>query len=320
MANNDLIRNQSGTVMQRPGDPYLYLKVMGEWYCYNPAEPPIGGGSMGTVYKGFRCSNSAEVAIKKVKEEYANISSIRKRAFQEASLAFRHDNLIEMLGYCEWERGYGPIWILSNFVKGSQIGEFIRKEMPENASDRVGLISRMICSITDALAYVHSRGVIHRDIKPSNIMVEINGNVRLMDLGIARMNGGNQFSTMGFIGTPQYAAPEQIIRTEDSPVQINQSTDVYELGITFYELLTGSNPFDCPTEADTLVKQMKEKLPYNPKIPKAMMKVIWRATEKEQGRRFQSAYEFKKGIEDALKRPPTLFEKIWRYITNCLPK
>ena len=316
MANNELIRNQSGTVMQRPGDPYLYLKVMGEWYCYNPAEPPIGGGSMGTVYKGFRCSNGALVAIKKVKEEYANISSIRKRAFQEASLAFRHGNLIEMLGFCEWERGYGPLWILSNFVKGSQIGEFARQEMPENASDRVTQISRMIGAVTDALAYVHSRGVIHRDIKPSNIMVETNGNVRLMDLGIARMNGGNQFSTMGFIGTPQYAAPEQIVRTEDSPVQINFSTDVYELGITFYELLTGSNPFDCPTEADTLVKQMKERLPDNPKIPKAMMQVIWKATEKEQGKRYQSAYEFKAAIEEALKTPPTFFEKIWRTITN----
>lgn len=316
MANNELIRNQSGTVMQRPGDPYLYLKVMGEWYCYNPAEPPIGGGSMGTVYKGFRCSNGALVAIKKVKEEYANISSIRKRAFQEASLAFRHGNLIEMLGFCEWERGYGPLWILSNFVKGSQIGEFVRQEMPENAADRVGQICRMIGSVTDALAYVHSRGVIHRDIKPSNIMVETNGNVRLMDLGIARMNGGNQFSTMGFIGTPQYAAPEQIVRTEDSPVQINFSTDVYELGITFYELLTGSNPFDCPTEADTLVKQMKERLPDNQKIPKAMMQVIWKATEKEQGKRYQSAYEFKAAIEEALKTPPTFFEKIWRTITN----
>ncbi len=316
MANNELIRNQSGTVMQRPGDPYLYLKVMGEWYCYNPEEPPIGGGSMGTVYKGFRCSNGAIVAIKRVKEEYANIESIRKRAFQEASLAFRHDNLIEMLGYCEWERGYGPIWILSNFVKGSQIGEFIRKEMPENASDRVGQISRMVCSVTDALNYVHSRGVIHRDIKPSNIMVETNGNVRLMDLGIAKMNGGNQFSTMGFIGTPQYAAPEQIVRTEDSPVQINKSTDIYELGITFYELLTGSNPFDCSTEADTLVKQMTEKLPINSKIPHALMLVIWKATEKDQGKRYQTACEFKCAIEEALKVPPTFFEKVWGYITK----
>lgn len=316
MANNELIRNQSGTVIQRPGDPYLYLKVMGEWYCYNPAEQPIGGGSMGTVYKGFRCSNSTVVAIKKVKEEYANIESIRKRAFQEASLAFRHGNLIEMLGYCEWERGYGPLWILSNFVKGSQIGEFVRREMPENASDRVTQICRMVGSVADALAYVHSRGVIHRDIKPSNIMVETNGNVRLMDLGIARMNGGNQFSTMGFIGTPQYAAPEQIVRTEDSQTQINESTDIYELGITFYELLTGSNPFDCPTEADTLVKQMTGKLPANSKIPEALMKVIWKATEKDQKKRYQTAGEFKWEIEEALKIPPTFFEKIRRYITN----
>lgn len=316
MSNNEMIRNQSGTVMQRPGDPYMYLKVMGEWFCYNPAEAPIGGGAMGTVYKGFRCSNSAVVAIKKVKDEYANIKSIRDRAKQEASLAFRHGNLIEMLGYCEWEENFGPIFILSNFVKGVQIGEFIRKEMPENAVDRVGQISRLIVSVIDALAYVHSRGVIHRDIKPSNIMVETNGNVRLMDLGIAKMNGGNQFSSMGFIGTPQYAAPEQIVRRDPASEQINASTDLYELGITFYELLVGSNPFDCPTEADTLVKQMKERLPDNPKIPRALMKVIWKATEKEQGRRYQNAYEFKVAIEEALKTPPSFFEKIWRYVTN----
>ena len=316
MANNELICNESRTIMQRPNDPYMYLKVMGEWFCYNPSEAPIGGGAMGTVYKGFRCSNSAVVAIKKVKDEYANIKSIRDRAKQEASLAFRHSNLIEMLGYCEWEENFGPLFILSNFVEGVQIGEFIRREMPENAIDRVGQISRLIISVTDALSYVHSRGVIHRDIKPSNIMVETNGNVRLMDLGIAKMNGGNQVSSMGFIGTPQYAAPEQIVRRDPLSEQIKASTDIYELGITFYELLTGSNPFDCPTEADTLVKQMKEKLPDNPKIPNAMMQVIWKATEKEQGKRYQSAYEFKAAIEDALKTPPTLFEKIWRLITN----
>lgn len=316
MANNELIKNNSGTIMQRPGDPYMYLKIMGEWFCYNPAEAPIGGGAMGTVYKGFRCSNSAVVAIKKVKDEYANIKSIRDRAKQEASLAFRHGNLIEMLGYCEWEENFGPIFILSNFVKGVQIGEFIRKEMPENAVDRIGQISRLIISVTDALAYVHSRGVIHRDIKPSNIMVETNGNVRLMDLGIAKMNGGNQFSSMGFIGTPQYAAPEQIVRRDPASEQINASTDLYELGITFYELLVGTNPFDCPTEADTLVKQMKERLPDNPKIPSALMKVIWKATEKEQGRRYQNAYEFKVAIEEALKTPPSFFEKVWSYVTN----
>ena len=118
MANNELICNESRTIMQRPNDPYMYLKVMGEWFCYNPSEAPIGGGAMGTVYKGFRCSNSAVVAIKKVKDEYANIKSIRDRAKQEASLAFRHSNLIEMLGYCEWEENFGPLFILSNFVEG----------------------------------------------------------------------------------------------------------------------------------------------------------------------------------------------------------
>lgn len=145
----------------------------------------------------------------------------------------------------------------------------------------------------DALDYVHSRGVVHRDIKPSNIMIENESNIRLMDLGIARMNGGNKFSAFGFIGTPQYSAPEQISRDKNSSVQINASTDIYELGITFYELLTGKNPFDAPTEMGTLTKQMKESLPNDDKIPRKLMQVIWKATEKDQSKRYQTALEFK---------------------------
>ena len=85
---------------------------------------------------------------------------------------------------------------------------------------------QVIYPVLDALDYVHSRGVVHRDIKPSNIMIENESNIRLMDLGIARMNGGNKFSAFGFIGTPQYSAPEQISRDKNSSVQINASTDI----------------------------------------------------------------------------------------------
>lgn len=82
----------------------------------------------------------------------------------------------------------------------------------EGATDKVEKICNVIYPVLDALDYVHSRGVVHRDIKPSNIMIENESNIRLMDLGIARMNGGNKFSAFGFIGTPQYSAPEQISR------------------------------------------------------------------------------------------------------------
>ena len=157
--------------------------------------------------------------------------------------------------------------------------------------------------------------MIHRDIKPSNIMIENGSNVRLMDLGISRMNGGNKFSSYGFIGTPQYSAPEQIKREEGNNANpINATTDIYELGITFYELLAGENPMDSESEAETLARQISEALPSNPAIPKKLMNVIWKATEKEQSKRYQTALEFKNAINNALLPDPPLTDRISQWI------
>jgi serine/threonine-protein kinase len=303
------------TVVQRKNDPYVYLYVLGEWYCYNPQEPPLGEGAMGIVYRGYRCKNGAPVAVKRVLDCYANNKMIRERARQEASLAFRHPNLVEMVGYCEYAPDYGPIFLISHFVQGENIDKYVKKFA--DSPSRVEKICNAICAVLDALDYVHSRGVIHRDIKPSNIMVENGSNVRLMDLGISRMNGGNKFSSAGFIGTPQYSAPEQIKREEgNNSTQINATTDIYELGITFYELLTGENPMDCDAEADILAKQISEPLPANPKIPKKLMRVIWKATEKDQMKRYQTALDFKNAINQALLPDPSFSEKISRWMQD----
>lgn len=300
-------------VVQRPNDPYIYLYVMGEWYCYNPMEPPLGSGAMGDVYRGYRCKNGAIIAVKRVKDAYANNKMIRERARQEASLAFRHPNLVEMIGYCEYAPENGPIFILSHFVQGEDIDKYVQGFA--GSPNRVEKICNAICFVLDALDYVHSRGVVHRDIKPSNIMVENGSNVRLMDLGIARMNGGNKFSSFGFIGTPEYSAPEQLLREQNGiNVHINATTDIYELGITFYELLTGTNPMACQVEAETLAKQMKEPLPSSTQIPKKLMRVIWKATEKEQVKRYQTALEFKHAIQASLLPDPPLSERISKWI------
>lgn len=304
-----MAKNIRHNVVQRKGDPYLYLyvSITREWYCYNPAESLLGSGAMGDVYRGYRCKNGNPVAIKRVKDCYANNKMIRERARLEASLAFRHPNLVEMIGCCEYAPDHGPIFLISNFVQGEEVGKYVKKF--DHSTNRVERICGIICSVLDALDYVHSRGVIHRDIKPSNIMIEDDSNVRVMDLGISRLTGGNSFSQYGFIGTPQYAAPEQILREEGKNITINATTDIYETGITFYELLTGTNPMECQADADTLSKQIKEPLPSHEEIPSRLMRVIWKATEKDQGKRYQSAAEFKKDILHALEPEPTLWEK-----------
>ena len=302
-------------VVQKEGDPRIYLNVMGQWYYYDPNSTPLGDGAMGTVYLGFSCNSNQRIAVKRVKDVYANNRMIRERAKQEASLSFSHPNLVQMIGLCEVAPNYGPIFILSGYVAGITLDAHVKEQLnllPQE--DRIEKISNELCKVLDALQYLHSRGVVHRDVKPSNIMIENGSVVKLMDLGIARLNGGNKYSSYGFIGTPQYAAPEQILRDSDN-TEINAQTDIYALGVTYYELLTGKNPFKTDVEAEMLSRQIKMKLPYDKKIPRSIFNVILKATEKVPSKRYKSASEFKFAILDALQRSKENSIKDW-VLTN----
>lgn len=302
-------------VVQKEGDPRIYLNVMGQWYYYDPNSTPLGDGAMGTVYLGFSCNSNQRIAVKRVKDVYANNKMIRERAKQEASLSFSHPNLVQMIGLCEVAPNYGPIFILSGYVAGITLDVHVKEQLnflPHE--DRIEKISNELCKVLDALQYLHSRGVVHRDVKPSNIMIENGSVVKLMDLGIARLNGGNKYSSYGFIGTPQYAAPEQILRDSDN-TEINAQTDIYALGVTYYELLTGKNPFKTDVEAEMLSRQIKMKLPYDKKIPRSIFNVILKATEKVPAKRYKSASEFKFAIIDALQRSKENSIKDW-VLTN----
>lgn len=297
---DDYIQQQ---VFQREGDPLIYLQVMGQWFYYDPASQPLGEGAMGTVYLGYSCNSNFRIAVKRVKDTFANNKQIRERAQQEASLSFTHPNLVQMIGMCRFHPDKGPLFILSNYVAGVTLETHVKEQLSQlSPRDRIEKICNEMCCVLDALQYLHTRGVVHRDVKPSNIMIENGTVVKLMDLGIARMNGGNKYSSFGFIGTPQYAAPEQILR-ESKHSEINGRTDIYSLGITFYELLTGTNPFNSKVEAEILYNQVTKKLPYDKSILKSLYKVLLKATEKDSEKRYASAYEFKDAINDALYRP-----------------
>jgi len=277
--------------MSQKANPIIIVSDKQERFAYfNLDEFRIGHGAMGEVFKGWKVDNSQErVAIKRVFPRHAQNQHIRDRAKYEASLSIYHPNIIKMLGYSELRDG--SIYIISEFVQGNTIDKFV---VSVDQANRIEIVSRMMCLVLDALTCLHQKRVWHRDIKPSNIMVENGCNVRVMDLGIATSDGLS-FGTIadrGF-GTYPYAPPEQITGQRN---EINGTSDLYSLGITFYELLTGVNPFAGGSDADILEKQVKMPLPYNPLIPKPLFNVLQKATAKKQPNRYQTAEEFKQAI------------------------
>lgn len=301
---------QQVTIIQR--ENLVYILVNNGWYIYNVSEPPLGAGAMGTVYLGRSCNNPGlKVAIKRVADQYTHVQSIRERAKLEASLLFRHPHLVEMVGYCEYAPGYGPIFIVSHLVQGVTLDKYVKGSLRKRA-DAVSRICRSMFPVLDALEYLHSKGIVHLDVKPSNVMVENGCNIRLMDLGIAYTSEVFDVKAKGMIGTPQYAAPEQCAEEQRNGACIDATTDIYEAGVTLYELLTEYNPFDAPTVPDIVNRIHHEELPYVQGIPKEVVDVLRKATAKSQADRFRTCGEFKHALLCALTaRPKPWWRKMW---------
>ena len=301
----------NGTIRQQGVD--LFLEVRGRTFRLDVRQHPIGEGAMGIVYVGYDIHNKEKVAIKRIKDKFLQNQEIRQRAQQEAELSFAHPNLVEMIGIAQVNAYNGPIFLVSKFVNGVPMNKFVQEKVLQlpRAEHR---ICEMFLPIFDALSFIHSRSIIHMDIKPSNIMVENDRNVRLMDLGIANVSAVGNNSTSGMMGTPNYAAPEQFDAINENPT-LSASTDIYEAGVTLYELLTSENPFKKATIADIKEAHRNSCLPNSPKISPAIMRVLQKATEIKPTDRYQSAAEMKTALQQALLNPSKqdFFDKMKSY-------
>ena len=300
----------------RKGD-FIYLKAGGDWYSYDLKSPPLGKGSMGTVYVGRAKSSGIKVAIKLVAESIQDIPSIRSRARQEGNMRFTHHNLVEMIGCCEYDplHSKGPIWIISKLVSGINLDYHVNHNL-KSFKDSLFRTIDTIYPVLDALSFLHSNGILHLDIKPTNIMVENGANIRLMDLGICSQGIANVVNSTGLLGTPQFAAPEQF-HVDDNAITINASTDIYQTGITLYQLLTNTNPFQAPTIHAFMDLHKTLILPYNKDVPNIIIDVLRKATNPKQELRYQTAAEFKNALKSAVievKAP--LYKQIWHNIRN----
>ena len=252
----------------------------------------LGRGGMGAVYKARDTELDRTVAIKLIRGELARNPEILRRFKQELILARQvtHKNVIRIydLGQAD-----GIKFITMDFVEGrdlrSSLAE-IGKFPPEQAA-------KLMLQICRALEAAHSEGVIHRDLKPQNIMLDAKGRVYVMDFGIARsayLPGMTQ--TGALIGTPEYMSPEQA-RGE----KLTEHSDLFSLGVIFYELLTGQSPYPGEAPLATLWKRLQEKpkppIEIDPTVPKALNDIVMKALEIEPDKRWASAREMAQQLE-----------------------
>ena len=280
-------------IYQEGNNRYIYLQTRGQWYVLDLWSPPLGSGALGIVYPGYNYHTRIPVAVKMIKPEFSEIPFVRERARSEAQLTFLHPNIVRMMGICEYENAHGPIYVLSEFVNGLNFDMYCREMLSRmDPDERLRIILRHSIAILDALEYVHRAGVVHRDVKPSNIMVSYDHVPKLMDLGIAGFTNAGVLDEDDFIGTALYAAPELIKAKE-----VDYRTDIYAMGVTMFELLTGYNPFLAPTQNEILDRHLTEILPEDFAIPPRLLSLLRKATEKRIKRRYRSAAAFAEDLK-----------------------
>lgn len=251
----------------------------------------IGEGGMGTVYLAEDIHMQQEVAIKLLHPALTTDPEIVERFKTEAKAQYKltHPYIVKLTRLVQYGDDY---FIVMEYVDGMTLKEMLRKTglLPE---DRALPIFHKILR---GLAYAHSQGIIHRDIKPGNIIIDgKSGNPKITDFGIAKILGDKGMTQTGTkLGTVYYMSPEQI----KNPKAVDQRTDVYSLGVTLYEMLTGNLPYNTGLDSEyDLMNEIvntpiKNPLDYYPHISPGVVKMIYHMTAKDKSTRFGHCEEY----------------------------
>ncbi|MHB1450680.1 MAG: Stk1 family PASTA domain-containing Ser/Thr kinase [Coriobacteriia bacterium] len=253
----------------------------------------IGSGGMADVFKAVDEVLGRTVAVKVLHARYASDPTFVARFRQEAQAAanLSHPNIVNMY---DWGRDGDTYYIVMEYVKGTDLKSLVTQQGPMDPH-KAAEYAAQICS---ALAVAHGYDIIHRDIKPHNIVLTPDGTIKVMDFGIARAGNTTMTQTGSVLGTAQYISPEQAQGRQLSP-----ASDLYSLGVTLYEMVTGRPPFDADTPVATALQQVNDE-PLPPRqvrasIPPALEAVILRSMRKNPAERYDSAAEMRDDLRRA---------------------
>lgn len=261
-------------------------------------EKKIGEGGMGTVYFGRHTKIDRKVAIKVLHSHLVKSDAIRHRFMNEANTmaAIQHPNIVQLYDYVEID---GDLFLIMEYIQGMSIDDFIKQISGPIPEDKAVIMFRQIL---DAMSYAHRKNIIHRDVKPGNFIIKPDGQIKILDFGIAKIMDKEEYNltqTGGKVGTVLYMSPEQV---QGKP--LDNRSDIFALGITLFQMLTARVPYyDIESEFDIQYAIVSKPLPrmknIYPNVSNFIQRVVDKATEKKPENRFQNCQEFKQ----ALNRP-----------------
>lgn len=265
----------------------------------------IGGGGMANVYLADDTILDREVAIKVLRLEYANDAEFIARFDREAQAAssLSHPNIVNI--YDVGEENH-ILYMVMEFVDGMTLKEYIQSYGPIAVPEALEIMKQ----ITSAIAHAHAHDLVHRDIKPQNILIDTYGRIKVTDFGIATALSATALTqTNSVLGSVHYLSPEQA-----RGGLATKLSDIYSLGIVFFELLTGQLPFSGQTPVSIALKHLQADTPsvrsFNPDIPQSVENIVLKATAKDPFHRYDSVYEMYVDLETAL-HPDRLHEAVY---------
>ncbi len=259
---------------------------------------PLGKGGMAQVYRAFHPQLERYVAIKVLRTDLVEEAEFLARFQREARAVagLRHPNIVQVYDFDAYENVY---YMVMELLEGDTLKAYENAFRARGERMPWGELLRIMMDILEGLQYAHDEGLIHRDLKPANIMLTRKGQAVITDFGVAQIIGGTKHTASGaLMGTLAYMAPEQGMKGTTSP-----QSDIYSLGVVFYEMLTGKPPFEADTPLAILMKHLNDPLPLprelDPEIPEVLERILLKALAKQPPDRYQSAREMVAALQQA---------------------